>query len=152
MEGFHEAAHPHERDVSAVQGEAGQAVRRRIDPRTGKMMTLHDASFWRAHDAERRRRGQSVVEYSAEHGLALSTFRRWASRLRAQANAPGGAGSAQKIDGAAFLAVPIRRTPSPVRSDTCVEVFFDTGISVKLAGDAAARVLETVMARLSSAR
>ena len=153
MEGFQEATDPQERDVSlTVQVEAEPAVRRRIDPRTGKMMTLHDASFWRAHDAERRRRGQSVVEYSAEHGLALSTFRRWASRLRAQADVAGGAASGAKAEGAAFLAVPIRRTPPPLRGDALVEVLFDTGISVKLAGDAAARVLETVMSRLSSTR
>ncbi len=92
------------------------------------------------------------MEYSAAHNLALSTYRRWASRLRAQANAPGGVGSAQKIDGAAFLAVPIRRAATAAHSDAPVEVFFEAGVSVKLAGEAAARVLETVMARLSSAR
>ena len=80
------------------------------------------------------------------------TLTRWASRLRAQANAPGGVGSAQKIDGAAFLAVPIRRAATAAHSDAPVEVFFEAGVSVKLAGEAAARVLETVMARLSSAR
>lgn len=153
MEDFHQGALPNEQDATLVSGQ-GEApiVRRRIDPCTGKMLMLHDASFWREHDAERRRRGQSVVEYSAAHGLALSTFRRWASRLRAQADVAGGAASGARAEGAAFLAVPIRRTASPVRSDTSVEIFFDTGISVKLAGDAAARVLETVMVRLSSTR
>lgn len=150
MEGSHQAALANEQDVAAVsaQGEP-PSVRRRIDPRTGKMLMLHDASFWREHDAERRRRGQSVVEYSSEHGLALSTFRRWATRLKAHAQ--DGTGSAP-ADGAAFLAVPIRAATSPLRSEALVEVLFETGITVKLAGDAAARVLETVMVRLSSTR
>ena len=131
---------------------AGQesGVRRRIDPRTGKVLTLHGAAFWREHDTERRRRGESVVDYCAAHDLALSTFRRWASRFNQEAHGSRAA-SETASNGVGFLALPIHNAPAS-SGEALVEVVLDDGVSVKLGGAPALRVIDTVLARLGAAR
>lgn len=126
---------------------AASSVRQRVDPRTGKLLTLHDASFWREHDAERRRCGQSVVEYCAAQGLALSTFRRWASRFNQESGTPDASSPP-------FLALPIRSNERACNAASviAVEVVLGEGVSVKLGGEAGARVIECVLARLGAGR
>ena len=53
--------------------------RMRLDPRTGKQQLFQPASFWLDHEERRKASGQSIRQYCEEHGLALSTFRRWGS-------------------------------------------------------------------------
>lgn len=152
MEQTSQVEHRDDPEASSGVGQAAAGVqepgvRLRIDPRTGKMLMLRDASFWREHDAERRRRGQSIVEYCAAHDLARSTFRRWATRF----NREMGAASATESNQPSFLTVPIR-ADSGACSDAAVEVALGPGVTVKLTGEAAARAIETVLCRLGAPR
>lgn len=146
-----------EREVEAVANES-TAVKTRIDPRTGKQIELRPASFWRDHEERRRSRGRSVTQYCEEEGLALSTFRRWSSRLgrpsRVRRSEPrGGAAVAAQ---AGFLPVPIRG-PSDVEASgasaaASIEVQLRSGLTVKLYGRAADRAIDAVMAELTGTR
>ena len=127
---------------------AMRAPRKRIDPRTGKVMLLHDAAFWREHEARRQDAGQSINQYCKARGLALSTFRRWSTRFRAEKAGAVSTGSA-KQPGAAFLKVPIHRS-TPLHTPARVEVVLGAQLGVKLEGEAATRVIALVMRRLGA--
>ena len=48
-------------------------VRRRIDPRTGKVTMIHPESFWHEHEQRRLASGLSIGQYCERHELAKST-------------------------------------------------------------------------------
>lgn len=76
----------------APEAAIGNAVlRTRMDPRTGEVMQVRPASFWRTHDARRRAEGRTLVEYAQANDLKLSTLRRWSTKLRDGDGAPGAA-------------------------------------------------------------
>lgn len=127
------------------------AVRTRIDPRTGKQMEMHSASFWREHEAQRQARGQSIRRYCEEQGLALSTFRRWSCQIRSgeRARPNGQAPSTQPP----FLSMPIRGVTDDRRTgasaDALIELHTRGGLRVSLYGAAGERAIQAVMAELA---
>ena len=127
--------------MESGSNEIPNAKGSRIDHRTGKRIFHRDAAFWRAHLAEHARAGGSLREYCIAHGLATSTFRRWAQRLR-DARMPA------KPDKAKFLRVPIVAAGRDDAVGDAVEVSLGEGVQVKLAGAVAARVIELVLTRL----
>lgn len=137
-------------ETDTKQGVAtpGEAMRSRVDHRTGKRILIHDASFWTAHVAERRRLGESVHAYCTARGLALSTFRRWAQRLEGRDKS-----SAQAISAGAarFLDVPIVAAAGQRSVEAVVEVGLGGGLQVKLTGAVASRVIGLVMGRIERA-
>jgi hypothetical protein len=146
-----------ESQAEAVASVSG-TVKTRIDPRTGKQIELRPESFWRDHEERRRSRGQSVSQYCEQEGLALSTFRRWSSRLgrpsRTRRSEPRG--GAAVLAQAGFLSVPIRG-PSDVEAvgaiaAASIEVQVRSGMTVRLYGPAADRAIDAVMAGLTGSR
>jgi len=145
-------------DVDAQGGE-WSVLRVRLDPRTGRMLTVRRASFWRDHEAQRLAQGLSLSEYATANGLKFSTFRRWRAKLAARGDqhnhAAGGVKAARRkpVEPAhhgEFLAIALRQgahqgqTPHEAR----IEVALGAEVRVSLAGGAAARVLEAVLARV----
>jgi len=134
--------------------------RRRIDWRTGKETLCHPRSFWREHDRRRAASGLSIAQYCEQHGLALSTMRRWSAQLqgRGARRAPKAAREAKVAAGpSGFLPVPI----VPARNDSGenphdarprIEVLTRSGARVRLFGETAERVMQVVMAELAGAR
>lgn len=145
-------------EVEAI-ASAGPLPRTRLDPRTGKQMLVQPASFWLDHEKRRKASGQSIREYCEEHGLALSTFRRWSARAAGRNRVK----KSGRIEGltvpspaAAFLSVPIR-APSGGEGASAVptaqiEVQTRSGMRVCLYGQAADRAIEAVVAELSASR
>ena len=137
-----------EADTKRDAATQGEAMRSRLDHRTGKRIFIHDASFWTAHVEGRRRLGESVHAYCTARGLALSTFRRWAQRLegREKSTAPGPSAGAAR-----FLDVPIVAAAGQGSVGAVVEVGLGGGLQVKLTGADAARVIGLVMGRIERA-
>lgn len=135
------------------------AFRRRVDPRTGKEMLCHPRSFWEEHERQRIASGVSILQYSEQHGLALSTLRRWSALLQGR-----GSRRTQKprevkasATSTGFLSVPI----VPGRNDSGenahearppIEVLTRSGVRVRLFGETAERVVQVVMAELAGSR
>jgi hypothetical protein len=138
------------------------ALRRRVDPRTGKEMVCHPSSFWEEHERQRAASGLSIGQYCERHGLALSTLRRWSAKLQGRearltprptrevkaATSPTG-----------FLSVPIvpahdDRGASESAPDArpAIEVLTRSGARVRLFGQAADDAIRAVMAELAGAR
>jgi hypothetical protein len=126
---------------------APREARSRFDHRTGKRVLIYDAPFWQARVTERKRLGQSVHAYCTAHGLALSTFRRWAQRLEGRARLPREPGATN----VAFLEVPIGSSRHTAAGDCALEVSLGSGVRVKLAGTAALQVLEVALACIKRA-
>lgn len=114
----------------------------RTDWRTGKPMLQHDRSFWLQHERRRVELGLSVPQYCKAHGLALSTFRHRVSGRRRDVAAP--APTSTGVPAPSF--VEVRRVSA--EQPAWVEVIVD-GMTLRLSGAAAERVLGCVMARLS---
>lgn len=138
---------------------SGHAVRTRVDPRSGKVLTLRDASFWQEQEARRVREGLTFREYCDAHGLALSTLRRWSSMLsgrggqRRRAATPHTAKPATPAQpGAAFLPIPIHQSSRSTLVEGGVEVVLGDDVRVTLMGAAAQRVLDVVLARPQAPR
>jgi hypothetical protein len=111
----------------------------RVDWRTGKPMVQHDEAYWREHERRRLELGMSVRQYCAANDLALSTYRhRVSSKKRASAKTTTGSPSP------AFVAV----TPPPAAAAAVIEVALD-GMTMRLCGSAAERVLARVIERLA---
>jgi hypothetical protein len=136
--------------------------RTRLDPRTGKQQLFQPASFWLDHAQRRKASGQSVRQYCDEHGLALSTFRRWDSRSAGRTRVKK-SGTEQGKDrmtapavSSGFLSVPIRASSASEGSSALpssqVEVQTRSGVKVCLYGQAADRAIDAVMAELIGAR
>ena len=142
----------------SVEVPRDAAIRTRIDPRSGNVLAMHSAPYWRDHEERRIRAGLSIREYSELHGLALSTFRRWSSKLAGGRNqrrrAPGtkSAVPATASQPAAFLSIPIRQEPACVDADVSVQIVLGADVQVTLTGPAATRVIEAVMLRMQPAR
>ncbi|WP_334166176.1 IS66 family insertion sequence element accessory protein TnpA [Tepidimonas sp.] len=107
----------------------------RIDWRTGKPMVSHDDAFWQEHEQRRIEQGMSVSQYCAATGLALTTY-----RLRV-----GGKKRAQQSATPSFVA--ITKPAAPAETGT-VEVVLQ-GMTMRLGGAAAERVLSRVLERLA---
>ena len=136
--------------------------RMRLDPRTGKQQLFQPASFWLDHAQRRKASGQSVQQYCDEHGLALSTFRRWDSRsagrtrVKKSGPEPGKDRMTAPAVPSGFLSVPIRASSASEGSSALpgsqIEVQTRSGVKVCLYGQAADRAIEAVMAELTGAR
>lgn len=138
---------------------ADPTVRTRIDPRSGKVLTVRDASFWQEQEARRLREGLTIKAYSNVHGLALSTLRRWSAVLAGRGNQRRRSSepSADSVGttanrGVAFLPIPIHRSAHAAPVDAGVEVALGTDLRVTLSGAAAQCVLDAVLARLQAPR
>lgn len=126
-------------DAGAAAGTPGT----RIDWRTGKTMVQRDDAFWHEHERRRLELGTSVPQYCASNGLALSTYRhRVHGRKRAsrQAEAPPSPTSSRP----AFVAVTSPRTDAAATIEIELE-----GMTMRLCGAVAERVLDRVMERLA---
>jgi hypothetical protein len=107
----------------------------RIDWRTGKPMVSHDDAFWQEHERLRIEQGMSVPKYCAATGLALTTY-----RLRV-----GGKKRPAQTAAPAFVAITKQAAPA---DPGMVEVVVQ-GMTMRLGGAAAERVLSRVLERLA---
>ena len=123
--------------------EAGGSQRMRVDWRTGQTMVQRDEGFWRDHEHRRLEQGVSVSQYCAANALALSTFRHRVNG-RKRTGAKPTAAKPSSSQPAAFVPVS---TPRPDVA-ALVEVALE-GMTLRLSGEAANRVLASVMARLA---
>ena len=119
----------------------------RIDWRTGRPMQVHGAAFWKAHEARRVEQGLSVAAYCEANGLAKSTFRRHAS--------VGDAGTREAPTHASTQPsrfVPLGGSAAKTESVSeamAVEIETGDGLKLRLAGAAADRLVQHMLARLS---
>ena len=147
--------------ISAVPVVTPEAeVRRRIDPRTGKVTMIYPESFWHEHEQRRLASGLSIGQYCERHELAKSTYRRWCARMAgrpARGAANGGPDRAARAAG--FLPIHATRAQchSPVGNTGVTEwpataaqlqIELSGGVTVRLHGEAARLTLEAVLARL----
>ncbi len=123
--------------------EAGGSQRLRVDWRTGQTMVQHDEAFWRDHEQRRLEQGMSVRQYCAANALALSTYRHRVSG-RKRTGAKPTAAKPTSSQAAAFVPVS---SPHP-EVVAPVEIALE-GMTLRLSGEAANRVLASVMARLA---
>lgn len=135
-------------------------LRRRVDPRTGKEMLCHPRSFWEEHERQRIASGVSISRYCEQHGLALSTLRRWSAQIQGR-----GTRRTQKqareaktsTSPSGFLSVPIvsaqnEHVENARDARYRIEVLTRSGARVRLFDETAERVLQMVMAELASPR
>ncbi len=141
----------------APEAAIGNAVlRTRMDPRTGEVMQVRPASFWRAHDARRRAEGRTLVEYAQANDLKLSTLRRWSTKLR-DGDGTGG-GTSACATGGEFLAMALHPRASASASGALapgsprIEMTLGSDVRVSLAGAAAERVLGALLASMRTTR
>jgi hypothetical protein len=111
----------------------------RVDGRSGQATKHHDDAFWLEHERRRVESGLSARQYCASNGLALSTYRlRLKGIKRAKAEVQAGPASRP-----AFVAIGAPRDEAAT-----VEVAVE-GMTVRLYGAGAERVLRRVMERLT---
>jgi hypothetical protein len=127
----------------AERVEAATAKRGRVDWRTGQPMVQRDDAFWRDHEQRRLEQGLSVRQYCTANGLALSTYRHRANGKKRPSAKPAAAKSAPSR-AAAFVPVS---TPRPAVV-ALVEIALE-GMTLRLSGEAAERIVCGVMARLA---
>lgn len=123
--------------------EVAGARRVRVDWRTGQPMVQHDDAFWRDHEQRRVEQGVSMPQYCAANGLALSTYRHRVN-VKKRSSARPGAAKPTPSRSAAFVPVS---TPRP-EAAALVEIALE-GMTLRLSGEAAERVLAGVMARFA---
>ncbi len=125
--------------AEAVEAAGAGAQRVRVDWRTGQAMVQHDEAFWRDHEQRRLEQGLSVRQYCAANALALSTYRHRVSGKKRMVARP-----------AATSATPSFVPVSAASTEPCaiVEIVLH-GMTLRLAGEAAERVLAGIMARLA---
>lgn len=117
----------------------------RIDWRSGKSTVHHDDAFWLEHERRRRELGLSVRQYCAAHALALSTYRhRLKGGKRSRATSVSAA-QAKPSSSPAFVAIATHPAAAAAPS---IEVALG-GMTMRLCGDAAERVLARVLERLA---
>lgn len=127
----------------AERVEASAPARGRVDWRTGRTMVQHDESFWRDHEQRRLEQGVSVSQYCAANALALSTYRH---RLNGRKRSSASATAAKPIPSQPAAFVPVSHARPEVAA--LVEVALE-GMTLRLSGEAAERVLAGVMVRLA---
>jgi hypothetical protein len=130
-------------DEAMGAGEAAAQRRVRVDWRTGRPMLQRDDAFWREHEQRRLQQGLGVREYCAANGLALSTFRHHVNGKR-RANAKPSVARAPATKPAAFVPVSTSRPGAAALVEITLE-----GMTLRLSGEAAERVLAGVVARLA---
>lgn len=123
--------------------EATEPLRVRRDWRTGQPMVEHGEAFWREHEQRRVAQGLSVPQYCAANDLALSTFRHRVYGTKRGSAKPKTA-TLGATQAPAFVAVS---SPQPTAGEA-LEVAFE-GMTLRLRGEAAERVLAVVMTRLA---
>ena len=132
-------------EESVGESERGGAAVR-IDWRTGQPMVQHDDAFWCGHERRRIEQGLSVPQYCAANALALSTYRhRVSGKKRARTASLGRSSSRERAETPAFVAVT---PPRPEAAAAAVEITLE-GMTLRLHGEAADRVLARVMERLA---
>ena len=125
------------------EAEEPHAPGTRIDWRTGKPMVQRDDAFWREQERRRAELGMSVPQYCEANGLALSTYRhRVNGKKRTAAKAP--ATSSTTAASPAFVAVAAPAADATAAVEIVVE-----GMTMRLRGAAAERVLARVLDRLA---
>lgn len=117
--------------VVGSEGTAGAKGRKRAGVR-------YDARQWAKLIEGQRHSALSVVEFCRRRGIAKATFWYWRKRLVSAAKNESGTQLAPR-----FLAVPI---VAPVAEH--IEVSVDT-MRVRLAGAAAARVVDAIVASIA---
>jgi hypothetical protein len=127
----------------AERVEASAPQRVRVDWRTGQTMVQHDESFWRDHEQRRLEQGVSVRQYCSANALALSTYRHRVSDKKRSSTKPSIARPTPSQQ-AAFVPVSTARPDVAVLVEVALQ-----GITLRLSGDAAERVLAGVLARLA---
>ena len=123
--------------------ETGEPRRVRVDWRTGQTMVERDDAFWRDHEQRRLEQGASIPQYCRTNGLALSTYRHRVDGKKRSSARPAAA-KPTPSQSAAFVPVS---TPRPEVA-ALVEIALE-GMTLRLNGEAAERVLGSVMARLA---
>lgn len=129
-------------EARGTTDEGGQAGVR-VDWRTGRPMVRHDDAFWREQERRRVELGMNVPQYCAANGLALSTYRHRVNGLKrksTKASAPTSAAARSP----SFIAV----APPHAEAAAIIEVTLE-GMTMRLCGAAAERVLARVMDRLA---
>ena len=113
----------------------------RVERRSGRPTVQRDDAFWREHERRRVELGHSVRQYCAANGLALSTY-----RLRVNGKKPASAkpAAARSSTLPGFVAV----MAAPAEAAAAIEIALE-GMTVRLCGSAAERVLARVMERLA---
>ena len=123
--------------------EAGAPQRVRVDWRTGQPMVQHDEAFWRDHEQRRLEQGVSVRQYCSANALALSTYRH---RVSGKKRSSASAVTAKPTPSRPAAFVPVSTARAEVAA--LVEVALE-GMTLRLSGEAAERVLASVVARLA---
>jgi hypothetical protein len=123
--------------------EVAGARRVRVDWRTGQPMVQHDDAFWRDHEQRRVEQGVSMPKYCAANGLALSTYRHRVNG-KTRSSARPAAAKQTPSRSAAFVPVSTPRTEAAATVEIALE-----GMTLRLSGEAAERLLAGVMARLA---
>jgi hypothetical protein len=138
--------------------EDGRPAKHRVDWRTGKAMVERGDAFWQEHERQRLETGMSVPQYCLAHELALSTYRHRVSGRRRGVNTAATATTvaatiattARKAASFVALSAPVasRAAATAAQGNESLEVSLG-GMTLRLQGEAAVRVLERVMARLA---
>ena len=135
--------------VAAADSEGAERAQlqphTRIDWRTGRPMLVRGAAFWEEHAARRIEQGLSVTAYCEANGLAKSTFRRYAS-AKAAAHRTGAQAQPREQQPSRFVAV---HAPAATTEAMVVELETGEGLKLRLAGSAAERLVQHLLARLS---
>jgi hypothetical protein len=128
----------------AGESSSGQTSgRQRIDWRTGKPMVVRAAAFWREQERRRLELGMSVPQYCEANGLALSTYRHQVSgKPRAGSTKAGAAQPAASSP--TFVAVASAQAHTPAAIEVALQ-----GMTLRLCGESAERVLERILGRLA---
>ncbi|MEJ8852833.1 hypothetical protein [Variovorax rhizosphaerae] len=133
-----------------------RARKHRVDWRTGKTMVERGDAFWQEHERLRLESGMSVPQYCEAHELALSTYRHRVSGRRRGADAVAAtrttgttATGKQPISFVALHAPAAPKAAATVAQGAEALEISLGGMTLRLNGKAADRVLERVMARLA---
>jgi len=116
-----------------------------VDPGHVRDGAERDDAFWLAHEERRLNQGMSVRQYCHDNGLALSTYRYRLAKHRRSSGAMQAETTSAKAS-TSFIAIGSPAVPS-IASD--VEIALSGGITLRLTGASAERVLARVLERLA---
>jgi hypothetical protein len=116
-----------------------------VDPGHVRDGAERDDAFWLGHEERRLNQGMSTRQYCHDNGLALSTYRYRLAKHRRSSGAMQAETAAPKAS-TSFIAIG-----SPASSSIAseVEIALCGGITLRLAGASAERVLARVLERLA---
>ena len=132
-----------------------RARKHRVDWRTGKTMVERGDAFWQEHERLRLESGMSVPQYCEAHELALSTYRHRVSGRRRGGSAVATGTTATTATARQPISFVALRAPAAPKAAATVAQGAEAleislgGMTLRLNGKAADRVLERVMARLA---